>query len=96
MDPEQLDDAQPDDDNNAKSVRPPASGDSITGAEEVVRDWQLLFWGFLLFGLVRLAWLYFYRPENIAFNLGISCGFLFCGVLGFLMRYVLSPRLRKQ
>jgi hypothetical protein len=95
MHPQQLDDTQPDDDNETKSVRPAASGDSVIGAEEVVRDWQLLFGGFLLFGLVRLAWLYFYRPENIAFNLGISCGFLFCGVLGFLMRYVLSPRLRK-
>lgn len=94
MDPEQLDDAQPDYD-DAKGNRPAAPRDSVIGAEEIVRDWQLLFWGFLLFGLVRLAWLYFYRPENIAFNLGISCGFLFCGVLGFLMRYVLSPRLRK-
>lgn len=63
-------------------------------AEELVRDWQFLFAGFLLFGLLRLGWMYLYHPENGAFNLGIACGFLFCGALGFLMRYVLSPRLK--
>ena len=60
-------------------------------AQELIRDWELLFWGFLLFGLVRLAWLYLQRQDNL-FQLGVSCGFVFCGILGFLMRWVLNPR----
>ena len=73
-----------------------ASRRSETGeiAEELIRDWQFLFAAFLAFGLLRLGWMYFYHRENSAFNLGIACGFLFCGALGFLMRYVLSPRLK--
>jgi hypothetical protein len=63
--------------------------------QELIRDWELLFWSFLVFGLGRLFWLYLFGADNRAFQLGISCGFLFCGILGFLMRYVLSPRLRK-
>ena len=42
--------------------------------------------------LARLAWLYLYQPENKGFHLGLSCGFVFCGVLGFLMRWVFSPK----
>ena len=61
-------------------------------AQEQIRDWEVLFWAFLLFGLGRLAWLYLYRPEHTAFHLGLSCGFVFCGVLGFLMRWVFSPK----
>ena len=95
MDPQQLDDSLLDN-SDAKGVKPAAPRDVAVDAEGMVRDWQLLFWGFLLFGLARLAWMYFYRPENSTFSLGISCGFLFCGVLGFLMRYVLSPRLKKH
>jgi len=64
-------------------------------AQGLNRDWEVLFWAFLLFGLGRLAWLYLYRPEHTAFHLGLSCGFVFCGVLGFLMRLVFCPR-RKQ
>ncbi len=64
--------------------------------DELVRDWQLLFCAFLAFGVGRLAWMYLSRPQNPAFNLGIACGFLFCGILGFLMRYVLSPRLKRD
>ncbi len=64
--------------------------------QELIRDWELLFWTFLLFGLGRLLWLYMAASTNRPFQLGISCGFLFCGILGFLMRYVLSPGLRKQ
>ena len=56
------------------------------------RDWEVLFWAFLLFGLGRLAWLYLYQPEHTAFHLGLSCGFVFCGVLGFLMRWVFSAK----
>jgi hypothetical protein len=62
--------------------------------QELIRDWELLFWSFLMFGLGRLIWLYVSGAENRAFQLGISCGFLFCGILGFLMRYVLSPGMR--
>ncbi len=64
------------------------------GRQELLRDWELLFWSFLLFGLGRLVWLYVSGAENRPFQLGISCGFLFCGILGFLMRYVLSPGMR--
>lgn len=95
MDLQQLDDSQPDN-SAARGAKLAAPRDVAVDAEEMVRDWQLLFWGFLLFGLVRLAWMYFYRPENSTFHLGISCGFLFCGVLGFLMRYLLSPRVKKH
>jgi hypothetical protein len=64
--------------------------------QELIRDWELLFWTFLLFGLGRLFWLYVAGAVDRAFQLGISCGFLFCGILGFLMRYVLSPGLRSK
>jgi hypothetical protein len=64
--------------------------------QELIRDWELLFWTFLLFGLGRLLWLYVAASTNRSFQLGISCGFLFCGILGFLMRYVLSPGLRSK
>jgi hypothetical protein len=64
--------------------------------KELIRDWELLFWTFLLFGLGRLLWLYMAASTNRPFQLGISCGFLFCGILGFLMRYVLSPGLRSK
>ncbi len=63
---------------------------------ELIRDWELLFWSFLIFGLGRLLWLYLSSAENRAFQVGISCGFLFCGILGFLMRYVLSPGMRNR
>ena len=59
---------------------------------ELIRDWEFLFFAFLLFGLGRLAWLYLYRPEHTAFHLGLACGFVFCGALGFLMRWVFSPK----
>lgn len=62
--------------------------------QELIRDWELLFWSFLMFGLGRLVWLYVSGAENRAFQVGISCGFLFCGILGFLKRWVLSPRMR--
>lgn len=61
-------------------------------AQELIRDWELLFWGFLLFDAARLAWLYLHRPDTSAFQLGVSCGFVFCGCFGLLMRWVLRPR----
>jgi len=64
-------------------------------AQELIRDWEFLFWAFLLFGLGRLAWLYLYRPEHTAFHLGLACGFVFSGALGFLMRWVFSPKRQK-
>lgn len=80
-----------DDHANATETKP-MSQETDGNVQELIRDWELLFWGFLLFGLVRLAWLYLHRPNNDSFQLGISCGFVFCGILGFLMRWVLSPR----
>jgi hypothetical protein len=71
------------------------SGHQPRNAREQIRDWEFLFWTFLLFGLARLAWLYLYRPENDAFHLGLSCGFVFCGFLGFLMCWVFSPKREK-
>lgn len=44
----------------------------------------------------ELIRLYVAGAENHAFQLGISCGFLFCEILGFLMRCVLSPGLRSK
>ncbi len=64
--------------------------------QELIRDWELVFWTFLLFGLGRLLWLYVAGAANHAFQAGISCGFLLCGILGFLMRCVLSPQLRSK
>jgi hypothetical protein len=61
-------------------------------AEELIRDWEFLFFAFLLFGLGRLGWLYLSRPENTTFHLGVACGFAFCGVLGFLTRWMFSPK----
>jgi hypothetical protein len=81
-----------DDQTDMNVVKPPAPCEVNSDAREQIRDWEVLSWAFLLFGLARLAWLYLYRPENNAFHLGLSCGFVFCGVLGFLMRWVFSPR----
>ena len=71
-----------------RPATPPVPGE----ARELIRDWEFLFWAFLLFGLGRLVWLYLYRPEHTAFHIGLACGFVFCGVLGFLMRWVFSPK----
>jgi len=81
-----------DDETDPNSLTPPAPLNVSGDAQERIRDWEVLFWAFLLFGLGRLAWLYLYRPEHTAFHLGLSCGFVFCGVLGFLMRWVFSPK----
>ncbi len=84
------------DEADANGVRPPAPREVASDAQELIRDWEFLFWAFLMFGLARLAWLYLCRPENNAFHLGLSCGFVFCGVLGFLMRWVLSPKMKRH
>ena len=81
-----------DDETDPNSLQPPAPLNVSVEAQERIRDWEVLFWAFLLFGLGRLAWLYLYRPEHTAFHLGLSCGFVFCGILGFLMRWVFSPK----
>ena len=80
------------DQTDPNGVTPPAPPNVVSDAQELNRDWEVLFWAFLLFGLGRLAWLYLYRPEHTAFHLGLSCGFVFCGVLGFLMRWVFSVK----
>ena len=81
-----------DDQTDSNSLEPPAPPNVSSDAQELIRDWEVLFWAFLLFGLARLAWLYLYRPENTAFHLGLSSGFVFCGALGFLMRWVFTPK----
>jgi hypothetical protein len=83
-----------DDQPDPNGVIPPAPPAVSIEAQELIRDWEFLFWAFLLFGLARLVWLYLYRPEHTAFHLGLSCGFVFCGALGFLMRWVFSPKLK--
>lgn len=80
-----------DDQTDPNRLKPPEPLNLSGDAQELIRDWEFLFWAFLLFGLARLAWLYLYRPENTAFHLGLSCGFVFCGALGFLMRWVFRP-----
>ena len=60
-------------------------------AQELVRDWEFLFWAFLVFGLGRMVWMYFVRPDKGGFHLGLACGFMFCGALGFAMRWALNP-----
>jgi len=83
-------------DDHAKATEnKPMSQETDGKAQELIRDWELLFWDFLLFGLARLAWLYLHRQDNYAFQLGIACGFVFCGILGFLMRWVLNPRAKE-
>ena len=73
-------------------VTPPATPPVSREARELIRDWEFLFWAFLLFGVGRLLWLYLYRPEHTAFHLGLACGFVFCVALGFLMRWVFSTK----
>jgi len=85
-----------DEQTGANEVRPSAPREMGSDAQELIRDWEFLFWAFLMFGMARLVWLYLYRPENNAFHLGLSCGFVFCGVLGFLMRWVLSPKIKSH
>jgi len=85
-----------DDQTDANEVRPAAPSEMGSDSQELIRDWEFLFWAFLMFGLGRLAWLYLYRPDSNAFHLGLSCGFVFCGVLGFLMRWVLSPKVKRH
>jgi len=80
-----------DDHGNNPAVKPPVPQETDANAQELIRDWEFLFWGFLVFGLARLGWMYWYRPPNGAFHLGIACGFALCGVLGFLMRWVFNP-----
>ena len=81
-----------DDETDPNSLEPPAPLNVSGDAQELIRDWEFLFWAFLLFGLGRLAWLYLYRPEHTAFHLGLACGFVFSGALGFLMPWVFSPK----
>lgn len=81
-------------DSDTNNVRPAVPAEMGLEAQELIRDWEFLFWAFLMFGLARLAWLYLYRPESSAFHLGLACGFVFCGILGFLMRWALSPKRR--
>ena len=58
------------DQNDANEVRPPAPTELGSDAREQIRDWEFLFWAFLLFGLARLAWLYLYRPAEQCLSLG--------------------------
>ena len=80
-----------DDQLDPSGVTPHAPPTISTEAEELICDWEFLFWAFLLFGVARLVWLYLYLPEHTAFHLGLASGFVFCGGLGFLMRWILSP-----
>ena len=81
-----------DEQTDPNGVSPPATPPVLSEARELIRDWEFLFWAFLLFGLGRLVWLYLYRPEHTAFHLGLACGFVFCGALGFLMCWVFSQK----
>jgi len=81
-----------DEQTDPKIVPPPSQPSVPSEVRELIRDWEFLFWAFLLFGLGRLAWPYLYRPDHAAFHLGLACGFVFCGALGFLMRWVFSPK----
>ena len=80
------------DKNDANEVGSPVPTGVGSDAREQIRDWEFLFWAFLLFVVGRLFWLYLYRPEHTAFHLGLACGFVFCGALGFLMRWVFSTK----
>src|ERR1019366_5584840 len=64
-----------DDQTDMNVVKPPAPSEVGSDARELIRDWEFLFWAFLLFGLARLAWLYLYQPENKGFHLGLVCWF---------------------
>jgi hypothetical protein len=76
---------------DSKEGTPPVEPAVNIEAEELIRDWELLFLAFLLFGLVRLVWLYLYRPERSAFHLGLSCGFAFSGAWGASCAGFLGP-----
>jgi hypothetical protein len=52
------------DNKDSSDVTPSAPGAVGSDAGELIRDWEFLFWAFLLFGLGRLVWLYLYRPEH--------------------------------
>ena len=69
--------------NDANNVRPPMPVELGSEAQELIRDWEFLFWAFLIFGLARLTWLYLCRPgnERISFGSGvrISCSAAFWG-----------------
>jgi hypothetical protein len=71
----------------------PTKQDSSNDAQELVRDWQFLFWAFLLWVPIRLVWMYVSPPQNVSLHLGICIGFFFSGGLGFAMRYVLRGKL---
>ena len=58
------------DQNDANEVRPPAPTELGSDAREQIRDWEFLFWAFLLFGLARLAWLYLYQPREQSLSFG--------------------------
>ena len=48
----------------------------ITIEEILIRDWEFLFWAFLVFGLGRPVWLYLYWPSTLPFisvSLAGSC-----------------------
>lgn len=70
-----------------------ASLGATSDAEELVRDWQLLFWVFLLSAVGELLGISVWPPRNVVFHLGFCCGLLVAGVLGFAMRYVLTSKL---
>ena len=59
-----------DDQTDANDVRPHTPREMGSDAQELIRDWEFLFWAFLMFGLARLAWLYLYRPENNCLSFG--------------------------
>jgi CHASE2 domain-containing sensor protein len=82
------------DKSDLNNARRPMPMDLGLEDRELIRDWEFLFWAFLIFGLTRLTWLYLCRPVHEAFQLGLACGFVLCGILGFLMRWVLSPKRR--
>jgi hypothetical protein len=90
-------------DNEMDEVHQPQVGSGLNpskgnqrGSEDsaaLVRDWELLFWTFLLWGVGRLAWPMFCPVANPPFNVGIAVGFLLSGILGFAMRNLLNGKL---
>jgi hypothetical protein len=48
---------------------------AMSDADELVRDWQLLFWVFSFSAVVQLGWICLWPPRNVVFHLGSAAAY---------------------